>query len=210
MQDTLASYSNPLRNYQEFSSLVKVVSYSFQLQMTSKGNTSPVAKESSKLHNKHSKSKSRRGHRKKNSKSELILSESNSPKKTQSNKNGDVNGTAGKGTESHRHYRNIANGVNQNNNHHTARNGCLLSNGYATGKSKEQSQPENQHIKVSFLQCKVKSVIFKVGVCATCRNHQTSLDRRKSVGFVPSLLYPVNRENGLQARIGATGLNCYW
>ena len=155
-----------------------------------------VAKESTKPHNKHSKSKSRRGHRKKNPKSELILSESNSPKKTNSNKNGHVNGTTGKGTESHRHYRNIANGINQNNNHHTARNGCLLSNGYATGKSKEQSQPENQHIKVSCLQCQVKSVVFKVRVCANYRNHQTSLGLLKSVGFVPSLLSPVNRENG--------------
>ena len=130
---------------------MKVVSYYFQLlQITSKGNASCVAKEGTKPHHKHSKSKNKRRHKKKNPKSELILSESNSPKKTHSNKNGYVNGTTGKGTESHRHYRSITNGVNENN-HHTGKNGCLPSNGYANRKSVEQSQPENQHIKVSSL-----------------------------------------------------------
>ena len=148
------------------------------------------------------------GHRKKNPKSELILSESNSPKKTHSNKNGYVNGTTGKGTESHRHYRNIANGINQNNNHHTARNGCLLSNGYATGKSKEQSQPENQHIKVSSLQCQVKSVVFKVGVCTNYRNHQTSLGSPNLLGLYQ--VYLAMRENGAQARTYDTGLKSHW
>ena len=127
-----------------------VLYYFQQLQSTPKGNTSFVAKEGTKPHHKHSKSKNKRGLKKKNQKSELIISERNSPKKTHSKKNGYANGTTGKGTEFHRHYRGITNGENENN-HHTGNNGCLLSNGYANRKSVEQSQPEKQHIKVSSL-----------------------------------------------------------
>ena len=107
--------------------------------------TAVVVKERPKLHHKHSKSKSKRGHKKKNPKNDEILNGHNSPSKTYSNKNGHVNGTIPNGTESHRHYNGSAKGINHNNNKHSGRNGCLVAN----EKSKEQSQPENQHIKVS-------------------------------------------------------------
>lgn len=83
----------------------------------------------------------------------MIANGSSSPAKTYSNKNGYVNGTICNGTESHKLYPDIANGVNHNNNTKNAasRNGHITSNGHVKEKTSKPSQPESQHIKVSEL-----------------------------------------------------------